>query len=645
MNIDSRNSVKTINNVPFNRPLKALIDTGSQATFVNRSVLRQNKAISPRTCDRAVRGINGEGNVTQEVTLVGFMFPELSRSKRISGSCNALVQEAASNYDIILGMDFLAPVGIDAINSKQTIVWDDSSQPYHSRDAYSSKQELLLNTIECLATTEILEAKYEKVDTDEVAEQQTHLTRAQRRNLAAIFRKYTRLFDGTLGVYPHKKMHLVLIDNVEPIQRRPYPVPHAHRKIFKDKLDHLVRIGVLERAGSSEWAAPTFITPKKDGRVRWVSDFRDLNKCIRRKVYPLPRIGDILAKRTGYKYFSKLDISMQYYTFQLTDEAKDLCTIVTPYGKYRYCVAPMGIKQSPDFAQEVMEEVFRGLDDVDCYIDDIGVFSNDWESHIQTLDTVLRLLEENGFTVNPLKCEWAVQETDWLGYWLTPTGLKPWKKKIEAILNLATPTTVKEVRSFLGAVTYYHHMFPRRAHILAPLTALTKQKKGPVTWKAEHQQAFDTMKALISQDVLMAYPDHNKPYHVYTDASDYQLGAVIMQEDRPVAFYSRKLNSAQRNYTTMEKELLSIVETLKEFRTLLYGCRDLHVHTDHKNLTYATLNSQRVLRWRLFLEEYAPTFHYVKGDDISSQTLSLVVPFPRSRVVQLLKRVPRTNTS
>jgi Reverse transcriptase (RNA-dependent DNA polymerase) len=253
------------------------------------------------------------------------------------------------------------------------------------------------------------------------------------------------------------------------------------------------------------------IVAKKDGWVWWISNVRELNKFIKQKVCNLPKMLDILLRRARYTFLTKLDISMQYYTFGLDKSSKEVCPICTPFGNCRYNWLPIGICQSPDIAQETMEDLLWQFEEANVYINHIGVFSNTWSDHLSSLSKILTLLEHNNFTINPLKCEWGVKETDWLSYWLTPTGLKRWKHKIQAILVLERPKMVEQLRSFIGAVTFYRDMFPKRSHILAPLTALVGGK-GPLKWTAEFQQVFVQMKAVMAQDAFLRYPNQNKPF-------------------------------------------------------------------------------------------------------------------------------------
>ena len=179
-------------------------------------------------------------------------------------------------------------------------------------------------------------------------------------------------------------------------------------------------------------------------------------------------------------------------------------------------------------------------------------------------------------------------------------------------MNIAPPNTVRKLRSFIGAVNYYRDMWIRRSHVLDPLTRLLK-KCVKFKWGVKEQEAFDQIKRVVSRETLLHHPDFNKPFETHTDASLHQLGAAMSQNGKPIAFYTRKLNPAQRNYTTTERELLAIVETLKEFRTTLLG-QQIKVCTDHKNLTFTNFNTERVLRWRVVLEEHSPELIYIQGE-------------------------------
>ena len=448
-----------------------------------------------------------------------------------------------------------------------------------------------------------------------------YLLPSQCEQLYSLLTQFQKLFDGRLKTFKCPLVHLELIENPVLVCRRPYTIPTSHLAVFKEELSRLISIGIIEKSQCSEWIARTFIIPKKDGCICWTTDFRGLNKSLHHKVYPLRKISEIFQCRLGYQYFTKLDISMQYYTFVLDEPSQNLCTFTTPFGLYRYCQLPMGVSESPDIVTEMMHSILEDINSIEFYMDNIGVFSPMWTNHLSLLSTVLDCLENVGFTINPLKCEWAVQETDFLGHWLTPRGVKPWCKKVDAILHLQPPTNVKQLCSFLGMVNYYQDMCPHRTHVLAPLTMLTS--KCSFIWTTECQQAFDQMKALVSSDALLAFPDHTQPFDVETDASEYQLGSVIKQNGRPIAYYSRKLNSAQQNYTTIEKELLSIVKTFKEFWTILLGSL-IHVHMDHKNLTHhlTVFTTQHVLCWHLLLEEFNPMFLYKAGpDNVLADTL------------------------
>ena len=625
------------------KELLVLFDTGAtksacKAMHSIHGTIQKSKPVSFST--------PGSTFTTNKTTKVVFTLPEFTETRQITGNFHVLPENSKLPYDFIIGRDLMRALKIDVLYSEGVVIWDDLRLPMQEvKNKIIDFNALLEDASESDAVkqqmsrlTQILDANYEKPDLEKEVAKMTHLNPEQRMLLLALLKKHETLFDGQLGEWKGEPVDIPLQEDAKPYHARAFPVPHIHEATFKKDLDRLVSIGVLTKVNRSEWAAPAFIIPKKDGRVRFVTDFRRLNKQIKRSPYPLPHIKDMLLKVSHFSYATALDLVMGYYNITLSDDAKKICTITTPFGKYEYNRLPMGVSIAPDVFQDRICQLFEEIESVRAFIDDLLVVTHgDYQNHLNELDIVMTKLSEAGLKCKIDKCFFAQPEMEYLGYIITKQGIKPNPKKVQAILDLQRPTNKTEVRHFVGMVQYYRDLWPRRSEILLPLTDLTKgkDKKGPIEWTPECENAFITMKRLIAKQVLLAYPDFNKKFTIYTDASDFQLGAVIMQEGKPLAFYSRKLTQAQRNYTTSEKELLSIVETLKEFRNILLGYK-LEIFTDHKNLTFEKeqSDSQRLQRWRSLINEFDIELKYIKGeanivaDAISRLPVALHEPAP-----------------
>jgi hypothetical protein len=283
--------VDTISSVKSRILLNVLLDSGSTATMINKKCLPRNCKPCEITNSRQINTLAGTYTSTEVVIMRNLRLPEFDKNRNVDQQKALVYQSETCKYDVILGADFLTKTGIDVKYSTGTMEWFDSELPLRNPHLLEPKDfEAMACIVEiqqeeelfgmdwydpnCYAV-EILDAKYEKVEVDEVTNQLTHLNLQQKEDLKQVLKEHTKLFDGTLGVYPHRKFHINLIPGAVAKHAGPYPVPVIHLAAFKKELFHLVEIGVLSPQGASEWASPTFITPKKDGRVRWVSDYEN----------------------------------------------------------------------------------------------------------------------------------------------------------------------------------------------------------------------------------------------------------------------------------------------------------------------------------------------------------------------------------
>jgi hypothetical protein len=264
---------------------------------------------------------------------------------------------------------------------------------------------------------EILDAKYEKADLPAIIRDNcSHLTASDREKLLSVLLKFESLFDGTLGDWKLLPVSFELKEGMKPYHGRPYPIPHKHKAVLIKEIKWLCNIGVLEWQPSSRWASPTFIIPKKDSTVRTISGFKELNKGIVRKPYPIPKIRMILQELEGFIHATALDLNMGYYTIR-DPMVPEMCTIIFPWGKYSYKRLPMGFGGSSDIFQAQIMDLMASLEFVQAYMGNLLIITRGvLNEHLQKMETVLTRLRDAGLKVNVAKSLFCAHEIEYLGY-------------------------------------------------------------------------------------------------------------------------------------------------------------------------------------------------------------------------------------
>nr|XP_054761342.1 uncharacterized protein LOC129267739 [Lytechinus pictus] len=414
------------------------------------------------------------------------------------------------------------------------------------------------------------------------------------------------------------KIHLT---SNEPVRSPPYRVPQAVEGEIRKEVESMLKLGVIEPS-DSPYAHPIVMVRKPDGSNRFCIDFRRLNKITVFDPEPMPNQQSLFASLAKSKYFSKIDLTKGYWQIPMKESDKAKTAFLTPIGQYQFKYMPFGLVTAGAQFTRMMRIVLKDIPNVVNYIDDVLVYTETWEEHVQIVEKVLCRLREANLAARPSKCFIGYSSIDFLGHELGDGAIHTSSRLTQKVIETPRPETKKQVRSFLGLTGYYRDYIPGYADLALPLTNLTRKgSPGKVKWGMEEEQAFHKLKDCLTKPPVLKLPDFDKMFILKVDASDTGLGAVLMQEsdgeEFPIAYGSKKLLPRETRYSTIEKECLAIVWAIRKFEYFLYG-REFEVHTDHKPLLYIQSNkmaNKRIMRWSLLLQEHRFRLVSVKGKE------------------------------
>ena len=409
-----------------------------------------------------------------------------------------------------------------------------------------------------------------------------------------ILNRYSDVFQG-IGRIPGD-YSLQLIANARPVALNARPIPAALRDATRAKLDELESKDIIVKIPVGEptpWCSALHVVPKKKTasqyqeskvEVRITIDPQHLNKALKREYHPITTIEDVTTRTDGSRYFTVLDANQGYFQIGLDQESQKLTAFNTPFGRYMYKRLPMGISAAPEIYQRAMHDMFAEIDGVEIVMDDILVHAPTTEIHDQRLERVLTRCRETNLKLNQRKTKLCAEEVTYIGHKLTKDGVKIDEEKVKAVLEMPEPSSIANVQTLLGMVTYTCKFLPHLSQVTEPLRYLIKeshQEGFKFHFDEDHRKAVQQLRKMMSNAPVLKYYSPTEPLTVSGDASQAGIGTVLLQGGRPIAYGSKAFTETEKNYSQMEKEMLAIVFGMKKIHTYVYGRSDLTVETDH----------------------------------------------------------------
>ena len=418
--------------------------------------------------------------------------------------------------------------------------------------------------------------------------------------------------------------HVIYTKDARVVKDKIRPLPSKWKDQMLDQANEMLQNNII-RPSHSPHNSNVLPASKKDGSMRFCIDFRTLNNTTTTDSYPLPNVNEILDGFHGSEYFTQLDLASGYWGIPLREEDKCKTAFSLQKGKYEFERMPFGLVNAQATFQRVMDKVVhtvkkRGYRGVEAYVDNIIIHHKSFHEHIATINEVLRVLEEFNLSLRADKCEFAFHELEYLGYIIGKNGVSASPGNVAKISEFPIPKNRKEVQRFLGLTNFNRRFIKNYAEVTAPLSVLTSSKVN-FRWGEIETKAFNLIRDRIKNAPSLSMPDWDKPFCIRCDASGSAVGAVLFQINQgaiePIAYHSKALNKAERNWSATDKELFAIVSAARKWPA---HCSSSAVkfYTDHMPLKYIRAQKDprgKRARWLMELESYNYTIDYISGPE------------------------------